>query len=230
MDRKNNLAMLAEVCKQFQRPPELTKIVEGNKFYSLNDIDHKWANILEMREDNIEKVKEIIYQGFNVNTIYCIDSYVSPLILAIQSALYDIADYLLSQGADYMHIDTTGFTPVPFIYKEDDVLKIKRTDPFLSKFAKSFLYDDDSSCTRAFQDDTNNTIPKEEFYNDAYLAEAMFYGAAYNDIASIRESLQYGGYVEVKNECGVTPIMLAKYYLYYNFYSSYCIFSISITT
>ena len=104
MDRKNTLAMLAEVCEQFQRPPELTKIVEGNKFYSLNDIDHKWANILEMRKDNIEKVKEIIHQGFNVNTIYCIDSYVSPLILAIQSALYDIADYLLSQGADYMHL------------------------------------------------------------------------------------------------------------------------------
>ncbi len=74
-------------------------------------------------DGNLKGVKEALSNGANINTT---DDYKhTPLMCAIKNNKFEVAEYLLSKGADYKLVAVDGFSAEKFLSKDKNILTVK---------------------------------------------------------------------------------------------------------
>jgi ankyrin repeat protein len=163
-----------------------------------------------VRAGNIEAVRALVAAGADVNTpaVRRRSSGVSPLLLAVVNGHYELAAYLVDQGADVN--DDAGFTALhqlarnrgPFIKRANVVPTGKMTSLELARRLMDAGADPNARMSSDFHDGYRNRIN--------WLGATPFLVAAKNiDLDLIRLMLMYGADPKIATVDGFTPLMVA---------------------
>jgi len=119
------------------------------------------------RRNNLDRVKEILLEvPYAVNMLDFGGN--TPLQIACMLRSFEVATFLIQQGADVLRRDPIGIVPLDYVKEAEDKVRLQRTADMFAKDPDADFLDDDST----IQGDTN-VIRDAAYRGDGSLIEEL---------------------------------------------------------
>ena len=146
--------------------------------------DYNRDLLLSAVDGNLEGVRDALRHGANIKTT---DNYGhTALMFAVKNHKLVVAEYLLFKGANYKLVATDGFSVEKNVYKVE-ILKVRNPD---------------------YTDLSKNSSSQHEYNIWKNNSDLLAY-SAHGDMQEVKEALKNGADINIKNDAGSTPLMLA---------------------
>jgi len=165
------------------------------------------------REGHLETVKELVEAGADVNVLTASDK-MSTLTIAIMNARFDVAKYLIDEGADVKPANSTGLTALWMLIDAQWPAKVWYPAPSSEEEKTSYLDVMKMMLERGADPNARlgQKLWQRQFHPDwvdPAGATAFWRAAQANDVAAMKLLLAYGANPSITNNTGQGALHVA---------------------